>query len=179
MDLKNSRPIAFASRCTKPHEQRYPQLDLEATATNYGLTRFRRYLVGSPEIVVVITDHKPLCSIFNESRHGSICTERMKLLHQDIPYCVEYRKGTSNLSDYLSRHATPLHMLSTDEQHEPDELNNLLYMLHTTPVMDSIGLGTIAEHIGTDSTLAALRKLIRSGGTREKHYRGVNSRQCS
>ena len=144
-DLKSSRPITFASRATKPHETHYPQLDLEATAINYGLTRFRHYLVGSPENIVIITDHKPLCSIFNGTRHGSIRTERMKLLHQDIPYQVEYRKGTANLSDYLSRHATPLHLLSIDEQQEPDELNNLLYILHTTPVIDNLGLATIAQ----------------------------------
>ena len=164
-DLTSSLPVAFASRSTKSHEQHYPQLDLEATAINYGLTRFRRYLVGSPEVVVVITDHKPLCSIFNGSRHGSIRTERMKLLHQDIPYRVEYQKGTSNMSDYLSRHATPLNMLSAEEQLEPDELNNLLYMLHTTPVMDSIGLATIAQHTNDDATLTALSKLVKAGHT--------------
>ena len=164
-DLRSARPISFASRSTKPHETHYPQLDLEATAINYGLTRFRHYLIGSPEIIIVITDHKPLCSIFNGKRHGSIRTDRMKLLHQDIPYRVEYRKGTANLSDYLSRHATPLHLLSLDEQHEPDELNQLLYILHTTPVMDSIGLATIAEHTSKDSTLSALRSIIQTGKT--------------
>ena len=92
-DIKSLKPVAFASRTTQPHEIHYPQLDLEATAVSYGLTRFRNYLVGSPEIVVVITDHKPLCSIFNGTRHGSIRTERIKLLHQDIPYCVEYCRG--------------------------------------------------------------------------------------
>ena len=111
-DINSLKPVAFASRATKPHETRYPQLDLEATAINYGLTRFRNYLVGSPEIVVVITDHKPLCSIFNGTRHGSIRTERIKLLHQDIPYRVEYCRGKHNISDYLSRHATPIRNLS-------------------------------------------------------------------
>ena len=71
----------------------------------------------------------------------------------------------TNLSDYLSRHATPLHMLSTDEQHEPDELNNLLYMLHTTPIMDNIGLATIAQHTDNDKVLSTLRKIVKSGQT--------------
>ena len=56
-------------------------------------------------------------------------------------------------------------MLSTDEQHEPDELNNLLYMLHTTPVTDSIGLATIAEHTTNDPTLSALRDIVNTGQT--------------
>ena len=29
------------------------------------------------------------------------------------------------------------------EQNEPDELNNLLYTLHTTPLMDHIGLDLV------------------------------------
>ena len=58
--IDNIYPIAFASRSTKPHERRYPQLDLEALSVNFGLTRFRNYLVGSPSKITVITDHKPL-----------------------------------------------------------------------------------------------------------------------
>ena len=56
-------------------------------------------------------------------------------------------------------------MLSTDEQHEPDELNNLLYMLHTTPIMDNIGLATIAQHTDNDKVLSTLRKIVKSGQT--------------
>ena len=74
----------------------------------------------------------------------------MKLKHQDIPYTVEYRKGKLNLSDYMSRHGQPLKILPRDQQKEPDELNNLLYALHTTPVIDHIGLATIAKQTSVD-----------------------------
>ena len=164
-DISSLKPVAFASRTTQPHEVHYPQLDLEATAINYGLTRFRNYLLGSPETVVVITDHKPLCSIFNGNRHGSIRTDRIKLLHQDVPYCVEYCRGKNNISDYLSPHATPICELSLEEQNEPDELNNLLYMLHTTPLMDHLGLATIAQHTSDDRILNALRNIVLKGQT--------------
>ena len=143
----------------------YPLLDLEATAINYGLSRFRNYLVGSPQVNVVVTDHKPLCSIFNGTRKGSIRTERIKLLHQDISYTVEYRRGCKNVSDYMSRHATPMNALSADELNEPDELNNLLYTLHTTPMMDHIGLAAIAQHTDQDKTLCTLRDIILKGQT--------------
>ena len=33
-------PVAFASRATRPEERRYPQIDLEAMAVDFGLTRF-------------------------------------------------------------------------------------------------------------------------------------------
>lgn len=38
-------------------------------------------------------------------------------------------------------------------------------MLHTTPLMDSIGLAEIAEHTTDDNTLSTLRKLVQTGQT--------------
>ena len=106
-DLDSARPVVIDSRKTSKSESRYPQLDLEATATDFALCRFRNYLVGAPQ-VLIITDHKPLCLIFNSHRHGSIQTDRIKMRPQDICYTVQYQHRTANPSDYLSRHDKPL-----------------------------------------------------------------------
>ena len=100
-------PISMASRATTKIERRYPQLDLEGMSIEFGLRRYRQYLVGGPEVTVV-TDHKPLVTIFNNKRLGSIRLDRVKLRHQDVPFQVVWRQGKSNPADYLSRHATPL-----------------------------------------------------------------------
>ena len=92
-DLKSAKAVAVASRRTSPAEQHYPQIDLEATGVDYGLTRYRNYLLGSPQVTMVITDHKPLVSIFNGRRKGSIRTERVKLHNQNINFSVKYQKG--------------------------------------------------------------------------------------
>jgi len=55
-NVNSAKPIVFASRTTSSAEKRYPQIDLEATAVDFGLRRFRNYLVGAPETVHVITD---------------------------------------------------------------------------------------------------------------------------
>ena len=55
--------VAVASRATTPTEKRYGQLDLESLAVDFGLRRFRFYTLGGPK-VTVLTDHKPLVSIF-------------------------------------------------------------------------------------------------------------------
>ena len=81
--------VAVASRATSSTEARYPQLDLEALAIDFGLRRFRYYIAGGPK-VTVITDHKPLESIFKNIRSGSIRTERIKLRHQDLDYKVKW-----------------------------------------------------------------------------------------
>ena len=90
-------------------------------------------------------------------------TERVKLRHQDIRFHVTYQKGKINQADYLSRHGKAIEKLSTDEQHETEDLNNLLYMLHITLVIDHIGLATIALETEKDPTLQKLVEIMRSG----------------
>ena len=127
---------------------------------DFGLRRFRDFTVGSPNKITIVTDHKPLCSIFNGNRRGSIRTERIKLRHQDIRYTVKYQRGSSNQADYLSRHTKPIHMLDASEQRESEDLNNLLYTLHTTPIMDHIGLAAIAKATNNDENLKQLRDIV-------------------
>ena len=161
--LENLKPVAIASRCTNKAEKNYAQIDLEAMAIDFALRRFRSYLVGSPNETVIITDHSPLVSIFNGKRSGSIRTERIKLRYQDIRFCVNYQKGQNNPADYLSRHALSWDLLNTFEKKESDDLTNLLYALHVTPVIDAIGIKEIAEHTTKDPVLHELRELIKSG----------------
>ena len=163
-DLISAKPVAVASRTTSNAERRYPQLDLEATAIDFALRRFRNYLVGAP-VVTIVTDHKPLCPIFNARKQGSIRTDRIKLRHQDINYFIEYQRGKANQSDYLSRHGKPFSTLPENEQLEADELHNLLYMLHTTPVMDQLGISSISKYTEEDPTLSELLKIVKSGKT--------------
>ena len=160
-DICSAKAVAVASRRTTLAEQHYPQIDLEATAVDYGLTRYRHYLVGAPDPTVVVTDHKPLVSIFNGRRKGSIRTERIKLRNQDIDFNVQYQEGKKNQADYLSRHAKPFQNTTPQEQADAQEVNKVLYMLHTTPIMDSIGLAKIAQETENDETLHRLKQILK------------------
>ena len=73
--IADAKPVAVASRSTSLAEMAYPQLDLEAASLDFGLRRFREYLVGSPTIIKLVTDHKPLVPVFNGRRNGSIRTQ--------------------------------------------------------------------------------------------------------
>ena len=167
--MEDAKPVAIASRSTSASEKNYPQLDLEAASLDFGLRRFREYVVGSPTLIKVITDHKPLVHIFNGRRNGSIRTQRIKLNHQDVPYIVEYRKGSANQADYASRRARDKSTLPIDQQKECNELNNLLYTLHTTQIIDHLGIARIAKETSKDTTLSEIQKCIKTGkkiGTR-------------
>ena len=167
--VQDARPITMASRTTNKSERRYPQIDLEATAIDFALRRFRQYVAGAPNDVEVITDHEPLRSIFNGTKTGSVRSERVKLRHQDLRYMVRYQKGKINQADYLSRHAKPIETLPREEQDEADNLNNLLYTLHTTPIMDHISLARISKETKEDPVLLRLVNMVRDGETITDH----------
>ena len=70
-----------------------------------------------------------------------------------------------NISDYLSRNAKNLTLLPCDQQNEADDINNLLYLLHTTPIIDHLGLAEIAAETQKDGTLQKKTKLINNAKT--------------
>ena len=162
-NIETAKPIVIASRTTNKAESLYPQIDLEATAIDFALRRFRKYIVGSPKDIIIVTDHKPLCSIFNGKKQGSIRTERIKLRHRDISFKLVYQKGKINQADFLSRHATPITTLPIREQNEAEELNNLLFQLHVTPITDCIGLKEIARETKADPILAKISRMVKKG----------------
>jgi hypothetical protein len=154
--------VGVASRATTQVETRYPQIDLEALAVDFGLRRFRFYIAGGPKISV-ITDHKPLISIFKNLRKGSIRTERIKLRHQDINYEVKWEKGINNPADYLSRHAVPLEKMPKEIREETVELEKTIWYLQFSPYTEAIDIEKLVTATDQDRILVALRTAIRRG----------------
>ena len=150
-------------------ERRYPQIDLESLAVDYGLRRFRFFFVGAPEITIVITDHKPLEAIFKDSRTGSIRTERIKLRHQDIRYEVLWRNGKDNPADYLSRHATPLHKTPRAQQEESRELEKTIWYITYGPFTEAVSMERIIQETKEDATLSQLKKAVKRGFIEKKN----------
>ena len=162
--IETALPVAVASRTTTDAEKNYPQIDLEGLGVDYALFRFRHYIVGSPNTITVVTDHQPLCAVFNGNRSGSIRTERYKQRNQDIKFKVMYQKGKDNQTDFLSRRAAPMRK-NSEEQQRAEGINNLLYTLHTTPIIDRITLKAIAEETSNDSVLMKLQKIVKASKT--------------
>ena len=65
----------------------------------------------------------------------------------------------------MSRHGRPLSKLPVDQQRESKESYNLLYTLHSTQVVDRIGIGLIATETMKDETLSRIQYWIRKGQT--------------
>jgi hypothetical protein len=154
--------VGVASRATTAVEARYPQIDLESLAVDFGLRRYRFYIAGGPQ-VAVITDHKPLRSIFKNLRKGSVRSERIKLRHQDIDYTVVWEKGETNAADYLSRHAMPLKHLPADIEDETKEFEKTVWFMQYSPYTEAVSISKLIEQTKKDPLLSSLKKYIRKG----------------
>ena len=160
--MKDAKPVAFASKATTPVKFRYPKLDLEALAVDFGLKQFR-YIVGGSE-VPVITYHKPLFSIFSDIRKGSIRSNHIKLRHQDIKFKVIWRKRLLNPTYFLSRHATPISKLSKAKVKETAEFEKTVWFLQfPLPYTESISMSTIIKESEKDDIIRELKSSIKKG----------------
>ena len=108
-DSSGPNIVSYASRALTEVEKRYSQTEREALAIVFGCEKFHLYVAGSP--FTVITDHRPLVSMFNNpfiSLPARI--ERWVLRLQQYNMEVEYRPGRNNPADYASRHPTTITM---------------------------------------------------------------------
>ncbi|XP_028416022.1 uncharacterized protein K02A2.6-like [Dendronephthya gigantea] len=117
------RSVAYASRTLSDVERRYSQTEREALAIVWGCERFHLYLYGSQ--FEIVTDHKPLETIFNNpASNPPARIQRWALRLQPYTFTVKYRPGPLNIADYLSRH--PSRSQTTRERKIAEEYVNYL-----------------------------------------------------
>ena len=63
----------------------------------------------------------------------------------------------------MSRHARNISHLPIEQRKECNEINNLLYALHTTQIIDHITLATIAIQTKQDKTLSKIQDYLKKG----------------
>ena len=110
MDNQSDKPIAYASRSLSTVERKYSQLDKEALAILFGVSKFHHYLYGRH--FIIYSDHKPLMHIFNQSKAvpvmASARLQRSTLTLSSYHYSIKYRKGSHMCNaDALSRLPLP------------------------------------------------------------------------
>jgi hypothetical protein len=66
MDTGTERPVMMTYRTLQPHERQYGQIDKEALAIIFRLTKFHEFLAGRQ--FCIITDHKPLIGLFSQMK---------------------------------------------------------------------------------------------------------------
>ncbi|UYV80368.1 K02A2.6-like [Cordylochernes scorpioides] len=100
------RPIMFASRTLSGAEHNYSQIEKEALAIIYRVTKFHQFIYGRK--FVLITDHKPLVTILGpRSGIPTLSTSRLQrweLILSAYTYDIKFRRTQDHgNADLLSR----------------------------------------------------------------------------
>ncbi len=154
----SERPIGFMSRTLNQAERNYSQLDKEGLAVMFGLQRFHKYLYGRK--CTIVTDHKPLLSLFNELKAvPQMSSPRIQRWAVTLrAYSIIYKAGKDHSNaDALSR--LPLPMESSTEQ---EERVLMLEKIRKDPILsrvrETVQRGCLHELTGTEFDPFTLRK---------------------
>ena len=159
MEDGSERPIGFVSRTLSPAEKGYSQLDKEALAIYFGVSKFHQYLYGRP--FTIFSDHKPLIYLFGEHRGippmASSRIQRWALALSTYQYSIRYKSGAQHANaDAFSRLPSPqsISCVST-----PGDVLTLLDLLSTIPITVS----QIRGWTDRDPVLSRVRGFVKSG----------------
>lgn len=114
---KSEKPIAYSSRVLKSSEINYSQIDKEALAIVWAVRYFHQYIFGNE--FILITDHKPLLSIFGSNKGipqlAASRLQRWAYILSAYNYKIEYIDSNRNVADFLSRfNVEKINCISTD-----------------------------------------------------------------
>ena len=155
---KEMTPLHYASCPLIPTQVRYPQIDGEALSIYWAVKRFHLFLYSKQ--FKVITDHKPLVSLFNNpSSKPSARIERSLLELQQYRFTVEYRPGASNPANYASRHP-----VGDPESHSYDvESEEHISFVARNATPKAVTLSEIESATAKNSMLQAVISAVKSG----------------
>ena len=116
MPDSTEKPIAYASRSLSPAERRYSQLNKEALAIIFVVTKFRQYLLCHH--FVILSNHKPLSYLFASDKPippmASARIQRWSFLLSAYDYSICHRPSKAHANADTLSHLL-LAMTPTDD----------------------------------------------------------------
>ena len=171
------RVIAYANRSLSDVERQYSQTEKEALALVWACEKLHPYIYGID--FELVTDHKPLQTIFSPRSKPCARIERWVLRMQSYTFKVVYAPGRQNIADPLSRHMA-------DESPGQGNLGKLAedYVRFVAMTATPAALTTqeVEKASKDDEELSAVRECIRSGNWDKcpyKKYCAVAGELCS
>lgn len=135
MTEEGERPVAYVSRSLTASERNYSQIEKEALAIIYTVDRLNQYIYGRP--FVLVTDHKPLVTIFGPKKGippvAAARIQRWALKLSGYQYTIEYKNTHDHANaDALSR-LLPAAQKEKQANAEPQFFHTVLEELPITP----------------------------------------------
>lgn len=155
------RPIGYVSRTLSKAEKGYSMIEKEALALIFGVTKFHKYIFGRH--FLLISDHKPLASIFNGQKSvpamASARIQRWALILSAYEYDIVHKAGKENgNADAFSR----LPLATTEPQADSQPLPEVVHLMETIS-HSLVSAKTIKDWTAKDSVLSRVHSYILSG----------------
>lgn len=172
------RVISYASRSLSDVEQRYSQTEKEALAIVWACEKFHPYVYGLE--FELLTDHKPLQTIYGPRSKPSARIERWVLRLQAYKFKVIYIPGKSNIADPLSRLLHPTKS-STTPSELAEEAEAHVHFVATNATPNAVTMRELEEASREDEELQEIRRSIDTGRWHncDKLYVAVSSELCT
>lgn len=156
------RPVLFVSRALTKAERNYPILHREALAMVFAMEKFYRYVFGRR--VKIVTDHKPLVSIFGENKSKpAVVASRLQryIVRLSIfDYEIVAIKGRENVvADCLSR--LPLRGEVSDK--DEWEINYVSVNHVSKEHLINLNLELVQRKTAEDETLCRIMQYVKNG----------------
>jgi len=148
------RVICYVSRSLSPVERRYSQTEKEALALVFAVERLKMYLLGRE--FDLVTDHKPLLTIYGPRSKPCARVERWLLRIQGFKFRILHIPGKNNIADPLSRLLEPADIITENDMYEK---NLVMFMGNLVP--RAITLKEISTATETDDVLKSVCQSIR------------------
>lgn len=97
----HTRVISYASRALSETEKKYSTTEKEGLAVVWAFEKYHLYLYGID--FELVTDHKPLESLYNMKTTQNARIQRWMLKLMPYNYQIKYLPGKQNIADALSR----------------------------------------------------------------------------
>ena len=149
--LQDNTPTVFVSRTLTDTESRYSQIEREFLAIVFGLSRLKKYLIGTN--FTVETDHKPIVQLFSKPIDSlSNRLQRWMVAIQHFSFTIRHIKGSDNiLADALSRNSVSGEPIESETAEY-----TLCFLLQSSP----LNLKVIAEATEADPVLSKVKEAI-------------------
>ena len=153
------RPISYASKTLSSTESNSSNIEHELLGLLFAVTHFKHFTYG--RLMYMITDHKPLVSLFREPLvDSSPRLTRMLIQLFDYILDVRYQPGAQmHLNNAISR-------LSMHDSNTGSTIENLDISVHAIKELtgfNSLSVAKIHQHTSQDPTMQHLIQHINDG----------------